>query len=94
VPLQRQEGRHHGHIACNSPPQAAATTDATTTTPPSPDPATEDDLTDALDAIIKGEADRQTAEGAAFVAMNNPSAAQVAVVRTAFAAGNPPPPNP
>jgi hypothetical protein len=59
-----------------------------------PDPATEDDLTDALDAIIKGEADRQTAEGAAFVAMNNPSAAQVAVVRTAFAAGNPPPPNP
>jgi hypothetical protein len=47
-------------------------------------PATEDDLADALDAIIKGEADRQTAEGAAFVAMSNPSAAQVAAVRTAF----------
>ena len=49
-----------------------------------PDPATEDDLADALDAIIKGETDRQTAEGAGFVAMNNPSAAQVATVRTQF----------
>lgn len=49
-----------------------------------PDPATEDDLADALDAIIKGETDRQTAEGLAFVAMSNPSAAQVATARTAF----------
>lgn len=51
-----------------------------------PDPATEDDLADALDAIIKGEADRETAEDTAFVAMSNPSAAEVAAVRTAFTA--------
>lgn len=49
-----------------------------------PDPGDDDDLSDALDAIINGEAARQTAEGAAFVAMSNPSAAQVATVRTAF----------
>ena len=49
-----------------------------------PDPGDDDDLADALDAIIKGETDRQTAEGAAFVAMSNPSAAQVVAVRTAF----------
>lgn len=49
-----------------------------------PDPATEDDLADALDAIINGEAARQAAEGLAFVAMSNPSAAEVAAVRTAF----------
>ncbi len=49
-----------------------------------PDPSDDDDLSDALDAIIKGETDRQAAEGAAFVAMSNPSAAQVATVRTAF----------
>ena len=51
-----------------------------------PDLATEDDLADALDALIKGEADRQTAEGAAFVAMSNPSAAEVTAVRTQFTA--------
>ena len=49
-----------------------------------PDPSDDDDLAEALDAILKGEADRQTAEGAAFVPMSNPSAAQVAAVRTAF----------
>jgi hypothetical protein len=49
-----------------------------------PDPGDDDALADALDAIIKGEADRQAAEGVAFVAMSNPSAAQVATVRTAF----------
>ncbi len=49
-----------------------------------PDPSDDDDLADALDSIIKGEADRQAADGAAFVAMSNPSAAQVAAVRTAF----------
>ncbi len=49
-----------------------------------PDPGDDDDLADALDAIIKGETDRQAAEGVSFVAMGNPSAAQVAAVRTAF----------
>ena len=49
-----------------------------------PDPATEDDLADALESLIKGEADRQTAEGAAFVPMSNPSAVEVNAVRTQF----------
>lgn len=55
-----------------------------------PDPGDDDELADALDAIIKGEADRQAAEGAAYVAMSNPSAAQVATVRTAFTAARNP----
>lgn len=45
---------------------------------------TEDDLADALDALLKGETDRQTAEGTAFVPMSNPTAAEVATVRTQF----------
>ncbi len=49
-----------------------------------PDPGDDDDLADALDAIIKGEPDRQAAEGVSFVAMGNPSAAQVVAVRTTF----------
>ncbi len=49
-----------------------------------PDLSTEDDLSDALDALIKGEADRQTAEGAGFVPMSNPTAAEVSVARTQF----------
>lgn len=49
-----------------------------------PNTDTEDDLADALDALIKGEADRQSAEGAAYVAMSNPSAAEVTAVRTVF----------
>ena len=49
-----------------------------------PDLTTEDDLADALEALLKGETDRQTAEGLAFVPMSNPSAAEVSTVRTQF----------
>ncbi len=49
-----------------------------------PELSTYEDIANAAAAIKQGEADRQTAEGAAFVAMSNPSAAEVETARVAF----------
>lgn len=70
--------------ATSSPPPDAATTDAASATPPSPTRAMMTTWPTPSTPSSKGEADRQAADGAAFVAMSNPSAAQVAAVRTAF----------
>lgn len=46
---------------------------------------TQDDLLDAAENAVSGEAERQIAEGANFVANTNPSAAQVATALTHYA---------
>lgn len=49
-----------------------------------PDPADADELAAAAQRIVTGEADRAAAEGAAYVPMALPSAAEVAAVRATF----------
>ena len=49
-----------------------------------PDLSTYDDIATAAANIKTGEADRLTAEGAAFIAMSNPSAVEVETARVAF----------
>lgn len=51
-----------------------------------PDLASYDAVAEAAEAIVTGEAARQTAEGAAFVPMALPGAAQVGAVRDQFVA--------
>jgi hypothetical protein len=51
-----------------------------------PDLSTYDDVLAAGEAIVAGEAARQTAEGAAFVPMALPTAAEVQTALTAFTA--------
>lgn len=49
-----------------------------------PDLSTYEDIATAAEAIKKGEADRQTAEGAGFIPMALPSAAEVEAARVQF----------
>lgn len=49
-----------------------------------PDLSTYDLVAEAAERVVTGEAARQTAEGAAFVPMTLPSAAEIATTRTAF----------
>ncbi len=49
-----------------------------------PDLSTYDLVAEAAEKVVTGEAARQTAEGAAFVPMALPAAAEIATLRTAF----------
>ncbi len=50
-----------------------------------PDVSTHAAVAEAAEHVVNGEAARQTAEGAAFIAMSHPTAAQVDALRTEFA---------